>query len=83
MSYCTKAFGAYDIRGIYPQTINEEIAYRIGRFFPNLFKVCYTFISQIAWRFAKSFVLLQAVCARGYISTKVCALPHYNKVRVP
>ena len=37
MSYCTEAFGAYDIRGIYPQTINEEIAYRIGRFFPNLF----------------------------------------------
>ena len=30
MSYCTKAFGAYDIRGIYPETINEEIAYRIG-----------------------------------------------------
>ena len=37
MSYCTKAFGAYDIRGIYPDTINEEIAYRIGRFFPVLF----------------------------------------------
>ena len=37
MSYCTKAFGAYDIRGIYPETINEEIAYRIGRFFPILF----------------------------------------------
>ena len=37
MSYCTKAFGAYDIRGIYPQTINEEIAYRIGLFFPALF----------------------------------------------
>ena len=37
MSYCTKAFGAYDIRGIYPRTINEEIAYRIGRFFPELF----------------------------------------------
>ena len=37
MSYCTEAFGAYDIRGIYPQTINEEIAYRIGRFFPDLF----------------------------------------------
>ncbi|MBO6203204.1 MAG: phosphomannomutase [Selenomonas sp.] len=37
MSYCTKAFGAYDIRGIYPDTINEEIAYRIGRFFPSLF----------------------------------------------
>ncbi len=37
MSYCTKAFGAYDIRGIYPETINEEIAYRIGRFFPALF----------------------------------------------
>ena len=39
MSYCTKAFGAYDIRGIYPKTINEEIAYRIGRFFPQLFGV--------------------------------------------
>ncbi|SDO75862.1 phosphomannomutase [Selenomonas ruminantium] len=37
MSYCTEAFGAYDIRGIYPQTLNEEIAYRIGRFFPGLF----------------------------------------------
>ena len=37
MSYCTAAFGVYDIRGIYPETINEEIAYRIGRFFPNLF----------------------------------------------
>lgn len=37
MSYNTKAFGAYDIRGIYPETINEEIAYRIGRFFPALF----------------------------------------------
>lgn len=37
MRYCTEAFGAYDIRGIYPQTINEELAYRIGRFFPDLF----------------------------------------------
>ncbi|SFT56586.1 phosphomannomutase [Selenomonas sp. GACV-9] len=37
MSYCTEAFGAYDIRGIYPKTINEDIAYRIGRFFPSLF----------------------------------------------
>ena len=38
MSYCTEAFGAYDIRGIYPKTINEDIAYRIGRFFPSLFR---------------------------------------------
>ncbi|SHK55412.1 phosphomannomutase/phosphomannomutase / phosphoglucomutase [Selenomonas ruminantium] len=38
MSYCIDAFGEYDIRGIYPQTINKEIAYRIGRFFPILFK---------------------------------------------
>ena len=37
MSYCVKAFGAYDIRGIYSATINEEITYRIGRFFPGLF----------------------------------------------
>ena len=37
MSYCTEGFGAYDIRGIYPKTINEKIAYRIGRFFPSLF----------------------------------------------
>ena len=37
MSFCTKAFGAYDIRGIYPKTINEEIAYRIGRYFSRLF----------------------------------------------
>ncbi|SDP75255.1 phosphomannomutase [Selenomonas ruminantium] len=38
MNFCTKAFGAYDIRGIYPETINEKIAYRIGRFFPTLFE---------------------------------------------
>lgn len=37
MGYCVEAFGAYDIRGIYPVTINEELAYRIGRFFPQLF----------------------------------------------
>ena len=37
MSYCVEAFGAYDIRGVYPRTINEEITYRIGRFFPGLF----------------------------------------------
>ncbi|SFB05204.1 phosphomannomutase [Selenomonas ruminantium] len=37
MRYNTEAFGAYDIRGIYPRTINEELAYRIGRFFPTLF----------------------------------------------
>jgi len=37
MSYSVEAFGAYDIRGIYPKTINEELAYRIGRFFPGLF----------------------------------------------
>ncbi len=38
MSYRVDAFGAYDVRGIYPVTINEEIAYRIGRFFSELFK---------------------------------------------
>ena len=29
-------FGAYDIRGIYPKQVNEELAYRIGRFLPGL-----------------------------------------------
>ena len=33
----TKAFGAYDLRGIYPGEINEEMAYRIGRCFKKLF----------------------------------------------
>ena len=37
MNITTDAFGVYDIRGIYPQNINEEIAYRIGRVFPELF----------------------------------------------
>lgn len=31
-------FGAYDIRGTYPVAINEELAYRIGRFMPGLLK---------------------------------------------
>ena len=38
MDVSTKGFGAYDIRGVYPETINEEIAYRIGRAFPALFQ---------------------------------------------
>ena len=37
MSIDTSGFGAYDIRGIYPKTINQELAYRIGRVFPELF----------------------------------------------
>jgi phosphomannomutase len=32
------AFKPYDIRGIYPDEINEEVAYRSGRAFAKLFK---------------------------------------------
>ena len=28
-----KCFGAYDIRGIVPEEVNEELAYRMGKFF--------------------------------------------------
>ena len=38
MKISTKCFGAYDIRGIVPEEVNEELAYRIGKFFPVLFK---------------------------------------------
>ena len=37
MAIDTSGFGAYDIRGIYPETINQELAYRVGRVFPELF----------------------------------------------
>ena len=37
MKISNKGFGAYDIRGIYPEDVNEELAYRIGRSFPGLF----------------------------------------------
>ncbi|MBR3721682.1 MAG: phosphomannomutase [Selenomonadaceae bacterium] len=37
MNITTEAFGAFDIRGIYPESINEKIAYRIGRALPKLF----------------------------------------------
>src|SRR5574344_2929303 len=37
MKISNKGFGAYDIRGIYPEDVNEELAYRIGRTFPSLF----------------------------------------------
>ena len=33
----TKAFKAYDIRGIYPDEVNEELAYRVGKVFCALF----------------------------------------------
>ncbi len=32
------AFKAYDIRGKYPDEVNEELAYRIGRVFADIFK---------------------------------------------
>ncbi|SEH25199.1 phosphomannomutase [Selenomonas sp. KH1T6] len=38
MTITTKAFGAYDLRGIYPAEVNEELYYRIGRAFPSLFE---------------------------------------------
>ena len=34
----TKAFKAYDLRGIYPTEVNEELAYRVGRVFATMFK---------------------------------------------
>lgn len=37
MQISNKGFGAYDIRGIYPTEVNEELAYRIGRAFVELF----------------------------------------------
>ena len=37
MAVNTSGFGAYDIRGIYPDSINQELAYRIGRIFPEIF----------------------------------------------
>jgi len=33
----TKAFKAYDVRGIYPEEVNEELVYRTGRVFAALF----------------------------------------------
>lgn len=35
----SKIFKSYDVRGIYPETINEEIAENIGTAFVNLFKL--------------------------------------------
>ncbi|WP_462331587.1 phosphohexomutase domain-containing protein [Schwartzia sp. (in: firmicutes)] len=37
MELSSKGFGAYDIRGIYPEEVNEELAYRVGRAFVQLF----------------------------------------------
>ena len=38
MAVNTSGFGAYDIRGVYPESINQELAYRVGRVFPEIFK---------------------------------------------
>ena len=37
MAVNTSGFGAYDIRGVYPESINQELAYRVGRVFPEIF----------------------------------------------
>lgn len=33
MEVTNKAFKAYDVRGVYPTEVNEELAYRVGRIF--------------------------------------------------
>ena len=38
MELSRKGFGAYDIRGIYPKDVNEELAYRMGFAFVERFK---------------------------------------------
>lgn len=37
MAVNTSGFGSYDIRGIYPVSMNQDLAYRVGRVFPELF----------------------------------------------
>lgn len=37
MAISNKGFGAYDVRGLYPEDVNEELAYRVGRSFVKLF----------------------------------------------
>lgn len=39
MAISTKGFGPFDIRGIYPTDVNEELAYRVGRVLPRMFGV--------------------------------------------
>ncbi len=39
MTVTAKGFGPFDIRGIYPTDVNEELAYRVGRVYPGLFGV--------------------------------------------
>ena len=38
MNISIECFGAYDIRGIVPKELNDDLAYRIGRFFPVMLK---------------------------------------------
>ena len=37
MEVTNKAFKAYDVRGVYPTEVNEEMAYRVGRIFSAMF----------------------------------------------
>lgn len=37
MEVTNKAFKAYDVRGVYPDEVNEELAYRVGRIFSAMF----------------------------------------------
>ena len=37
MQVTNKAFKAYDVRGVYPTEVNEEMAYRMGRIFSAMF----------------------------------------------
>lgn len=37
MEVTNKAFKAYDVRGVYPDEVDEELAYRVGRIFSAMF----------------------------------------------
>ncbi|MBF7081596.1 phosphomannomutase [Desulfallas sp. Bu1-1] len=59
---CRNAFKAYDIRGRVPEELNEEVAYRIGRAYVELFK---TGKVAVGYDVRLSSPALAAALARG------------------
>ncbi len=51
-----KIFKAYDIRGIYPEELNEEAAHKIGRAFA-------LFIKKVSGKYNSQLLLVEIIIA--------------------
>lgn len=77
----SEIFRAYDIRGIYPSQLNEDLAYRIGRAFVTFLKVKKVVVGRDARHSSAKLhrALIRGIIDQGarVIDIKLCSTPMF------